>query len=260
MRDMRDARARAAAIPLAERARHERQRARARHKAAEATEPRSRCHAHEPREQSCMQCVVTRAACANSSPPSDRPANKASPTGCSEGASPTGCQPTKANEKPKQTIHSHTTAIHSHARPFTATRSHARPFTATHSRASEHAATAACTSDATRPPLSVAPTGATKRGPPLAHAPRACECYPPPPPTGNGGGGSPPPQPTKRAGAPCHHLTEGGGGPRSQAQTRTHGATGEPLRKGRVRKYPAAPLRTAPPVRSWRAWKADRAS
>ena len=134
----------------------------------------------------------------------------------------------KANEKPKQTIHSHTTAIHSHARPFTATRSHARPFTATHSRASEHAATAACTSDATRPPLSVAPTGATKRGPPLAHAPRACECYPPPPPTGNGGGGSPPPQPTKRAGAPCHHLTEGGGGPRSQAQTRTHGATGNP--------------------------------
>ena len=83
----------------------------------------------------------------------------------------------------------------------------------------------------------------------------ACGCYPPPPPTGNGGGGSPPPQPTKRAGAPCHHLTEGGGGPRPQAQTRTHGATGEPLRKGRVRKYPAAPLRAAPPRRSWRAWK-----
>ena len=123
------------------------------------------------------------------------------------------------------------TAIHSHARPFTATRSHARPFTATHSHASEHAATAACTSDATRPPLSVAPTGATKRGPPLAHAPRACECYPPPPHTGNGGGGSPPPQPTKRAGAPCHHLTEGGGGPRSQAQADTR-RDGEPLRIG----------------------------
>ena len=73
----------------------------------------------------------------------------------------------------------------------------------------------------------------------------ACGCYPPPPPTGNGGGGSPPPQPTKRAGAPGHHLTEGGGGPHPQAQTRTHGATGEPLRKGRVRKYPAAPLMAA---------------
>ena len=182
---------------------------------------------------------------------------QASPTGCSDGASPTGRQPRKANEKPKQAIHSHTTAIHSHSQPPTAIHSHTRPSTVTHSHASEHAATAACTSDTTRPPLGVAPTGAAKRRP--AASPRACECYPPPPPTGNGGGGSPPPQPTKRAGAPCHHLTEGGGGPRSQAQADTR-RDGEPLRKGRVRKYPAAPLRTAPPLRPWRAWTADGAT
>ena len=155
---------------------------------------------------------------------------QASPTGCSEGASPTGCLPTKQTKSQNK-------AIHIHSKPFTA-----RPKPDL-SPSAEGQPRVRATRASTQPPQ-------RGRGQerPATHS-WCVWVLPPATAHGQRRGRPTATQPTRRTGAPGHHLTEGGGGPRSQAQTRTHGATGEPLRKGRVRKYPAAPLRAAPPRR-----------